>query len=367
MKLSPEERLLLDLLRSVLHHQPSGSSCPGPDLVNWDKFLSLARYHRLAPLLLQGLKGEAYNLLPANVVDALRKQALEGKARSLLLLEGLRDVAREFHHIGIPFIVLKGITLAKDLYPDDLLRPYVDVDILIRRSSYEQVKSVLGGIGYDLAEPRLEGDKLAHFGEVEFVRRVGPPILLDLHWDTVLASWEPHSLLASEETWQRCRDFDLGGFSIAVLAPEELLVYLAMHLAFHHVFSGLLWFCDLFFLLRKYGNELDWERVYFQAGRFGGRRALEDTLAFARVLLDASVPASILRQLEAASLHRGLFPVRRLLLGAGPPSQGIERYVKFLLIDDMSRRARALRTWWASHKRFIGEGKTTSRSKRSSV
>ena len=359
MKLSPEERLLLDLLRSVLHHQPPGSSCPGPDLVNWDRFLSLARYHRLAPLLLQGLKGEAYNLLPANVVDALRNQAIDGKARSLLLLEALRDVAREFHHIGIPFIVLKGITLAKDLYPDDLLRPYLDLDILIHRSSYQQVKSILGGIGYDLVEPRLEGDKLAHFGEVEFVRRGGPPILLDLHWDTVLASWEPHSLLASEETWRRARILDLGAFSIAALAPEELLVYLAMHLAFHHVFSGLLWLCDLFFLLRKYGNELDWERVYFQAGRFGGRRALQHGLALTCELLDAPVPACARSRLNVVSLHRRLIPVRRLALRVGPAPQGIERYVKFLLIDDLWGRGRAIRTWWASEKSFVGGRKAT--------
>lgn len=357
MKLSLEERLVLNFLRSVLHHQPPGSSCPGPDLVNWDRFLSLARHHRLAPLLLQGLKGEAYDLLPANVVDALRKQALDGTARSLLLLEGLRDIAREFHQIGIPFIVLKGITLAKDLYPDDLLRPYLDLDILIRRSSYQQVKSILGGIGYDLAEPRLEQDKLAHFGEIEFIRRRGFPVLLDLHWDTLLASWEPRSLLANEETWQRCRDFDLGGFSIAVLAPEELLVYLTLHLAFHHVFSGLILFCDLFFLLKKYGDGLDWQRVYSLASRSGGKLALDDALAFARVLLDAPLPDAILQRLDAASLHRRLIPTRRLLLGTGPPSQAIERYIKFLLIDGMSARVRALRTWWNTEKSFVGGGK----------
>ncbi len=354
---APEERWLLELLRSALHPAPPDNVRPRPDLADWERFVSLARYHRVAPLLLQSLKGRDGDLLPAKVFGALQSLALESTARSLLVMDGLRDAAGEFQGAGIPFIVLKGVALEKELYPDDGLRPCLDLDILIPRSSYGSAKAVLAEIGFALAEPRLEQDKLAHFGEIEFIRRRGFPVLLDLHWDTLLASWEPRSLLANEETWQRSRLLDLGTFSISVLAPEELLLYLALHLAFHHVFSGLLLFCDLVLLLKKYGNGLDWQRVYDLASRSGGRRALDDTLVFARILLDAPLPDTIFQRLDAAPLHRRLIPARRLLLGAGPPSQAIERYVKFLLIDGMPARVRALRAWWNSEKSFVGGGK----------
>ncbi len=354
---APEERWLLELLRSALRPAPPDNVRPTPDLADWERFLSLARYHRVAPLLLQGLKGRDGGLLPAKVFDALQTLALESTARSLLIMDGLRDVASEFRRVGIPFIVLKGVALAKELYPDDRLRPCLDLDILIQRSSYGSAKALLAEIGFALAEPWLEQDKLAHFGEIEFIRRPGFPVLLDLHWDTLLASWEPHSLLTNEETWQRSRVLKLGTFSISVLAPEELLLYLALHLAFHHVFSGLVLFCDLALLLKKYGNGLDWQRVYSLASRSGGRRALDDSLAFARILLDVPLPDAIVQRLDAAPLHRRLIPTRSLLLGAGPPSQAIERYVKFLLIDGMSARVRALRAWWNSEKSFAGGGK----------
>jgi hypothetical protein len=361
MNLSPEGRLLLNLLRPALHGQPlawGGLDRIRPD---WERFLSLVRYHRLAPLLLRGLRENGSHELPPRVVADLHDQALYATARSLLILDALREVAREFQANAIPFLVLKGVVLSKDLYFEDMSRPTLDLDVLVHRSSYYRTKAVLGDIGYRVAEPQLECDKLAHFGEVEFVRMRGFPIQLDLHWDTLLASWEGHSVLASEDTWERARVLDMGTFSVATLAPEEHLVYLTTHLAFHHVFSGLLWLCDVFLLLKKYGDQLDWDRVHFEAQRSGGKRALQYTIVIAVDLLDAPLPHGVRQALRDVPRHWRLIPLERVLMGAGPPSQAIERSMKFLLVDGTWRRVRAISAWWGSQKPFIGGGRTSSR------
>jgi len=57
------------------------------------------------------------------------------------------------------------------------------------------------------------------------------------------------------------------------LCPEDLLLYLSVHLAVHHALAGLLWYYDLF-LIERWRGTLDWEALIAWASRWRVRAAL---------------------------------------------------------------------------------------------
>jgi hypothetical protein len=170
-----------------------------------------------------------------------------------------------------------------------------------------------------------------------------------------MASWEPQSLFGAPETWASVERIRLGKHDVPVLGGEALLLYLSVHFAFHHVFDGLILLCDLFLVLRRDAERIDWERLLGMAGRYRCRRALYYSLFFVREFLAAQVPPRVLDCLRPPAPIRYLMPSNRLLFREVRTPQMLERYVKFLLIDSRQGRRSALRAWCRSSKPFRGK------------
>lgn len=62
----------------------------------------------------------------------------------------------------------------------------------------------------------------------------------DLHWDTLMASWGPPSLLDETIAWDAPDRIQLDRRIVPVLGGEILLLFLCIHFAFHHVLDGLI-------------------------------------------------------------------------------------------------------------------------------
>lgn len=268
--------------------------------------------------------------------------------------EALKDITAAFEDRGVPFILLKGEALSKALYPQEGVRPYGDIDLLIRPEAYESAKTILMELGFRLRQTAREAERLRLFGELEFDKDGPPTLTVDLHWDTLMTSWEPQSLLTDNETWTSLDHFRLGNRAIPILKGEALLLYLCVHFAFHHVFDGLLLLCDLFLILRRDAERTDWDRLIAMANRCQCRHALYCSLYFAKSLMAAPVPDLILDSLRPSALIRTLIPTTRLLFRDSLVSQILERYVKFLLIDTLNGRRRALQAWLRSSKPLRG-------------
>jgi hypothetical protein len=273
----------------------------------------------------------------------------------------LGEIAAAFDAHRAPFVLLKGEALSKGLYPQEGLRPYGDIDLLIRPETYEAAKDILAGLGFRLRLPTKEGEKLRLFGEIEFDKKGPFTVTVDLHWDTLMTSWEPRSLFSGDEAWSSLDQISLGTRALPVLRGELLLLYLSVHFAFHHVFDGLLWLCDLFLLLRRDEDRIDWDRLVAMADRCQCRHALYYSLLFVKVLMAAKVPPEVLEQLRPPAVIRGMMPAGQLLFRESLVPQMLERYVKFLLIDTQQGRWRAFQTWFQSSKRFSGRQPSDAR------
>jgi len=352
MIVPPEAAALLTLVKASLSATLSvPESCPSP--IDWTTLQRLARRHRLGPLLHYGLCRSRILGVPEWLRADWEEQHCEAVAVSLFFQNALVEIAAAFDDHQVPFILLKGEALSNALYPEHGLRPYDDIDLLVRSETYDAAKSTLTKLGFSIRHPSREVERRQLFGEVVFNKEGLRHLAVDLHWDTAMASWELQSSFSEHEAWASIDQICLGGRTLSTLGGEALLLYLSVHLAFHHVFDGLILFCDVFLLLRREAGRIDWERLVAMAARCRCRRALYYSLTFAKGLLGAEVPAGVLDRLRPPALSRGVMPAGRLLFRDTVVPLMLERWVKFLLIDTRRGRWRAVRALLGSSHPFL--------------
>ncbi len=176
---------------------------------------------------------------------AVAQQALRSHALLLRCLEA-------FEGAGLSPVVLKGPVLAARTWPEPLLRPCVDVDLLVREEELERAREVLREMGLQIQPGTAE-----HAGEDEhhvvFVTGTGG--MVELHH-------RPLAGLGTSIEWshlQPVREVPWEGRTVRVLAPEDEVLYLAVHAA-NHLFRRLSWSWDLILFAQAH-PALDWDRV----------------------------------------------------------------------------------------------------------
>jgi hypothetical protein len=111
-------------------------------------------------------------------LDAIRRRVL---TQNLARRAAAREVAEALDHARIPFIVLKGVALAEELYGDLSLRGFNDLDVMVPMDRIEAACSLARRLGYGLVR----------FTDVRDWMRVGAHAAgmarrdgygLDLHW-----------------------------------------------------------------------------------------------------------------------------------------------------------------------------------------
>ena len=349
LKIPPEGTALLTLVRASLAAD-SSALVSLPSSLDWVLLQRLASHHRLEPLLCYGLSRSHFTGIPSRVRAQWEAHRRNAVARELYHHGALERIATAFEDRRLPCILLKGEAVSKALYPQDGLRPYADIDLLIRREEYEPAKAILTELGFRLRHPTTEAERRRMFGEIEFDKEGPISLTVDLHWDTLMASWEPQSIFSEPETWASLDQLRLGNSAIPVLTGEALLLYLSVHFAFHHVFVGLLLLCDIFLVLRRDAERINWDRLIALAQRCQCRHALYYALFFAKSLMGAHVPSQVFDRLRPPSAIRAIMPASRLLFRDTLVPLMLERYVKFLLIDTQGGRHRALRAWLRASK-----------------
>src|SRR2546425_7551658 len=103
-------------------------------------------------------------------------------------------------------------------------------------------------------------------------------IHVDLHWSLLSEprySWNERE---AQAIWDRTVRIRVAGEEALGLCPEDLLLYLAVHLAVHHSLAGLLWYYDLFLILERRAGTLDWPALNARASRWRVRTAVDFVL-----------------------------------------------------------------------------------------
>jgi hypothetical protein len=268
--------------------------------INWETVIDLSEIHKLTQLLYHNLKACCPEIVPAEIMQQLQK-IYNTQVQYILFLTGeLVSLVKDFSAAGIPVLPYKGPVLATQIYGNLALRPFVDLDILVRLDEIPRAKALLLKKGYRITWPELPLSgalEKVHFNTKYNYTFVHPDRLinLELHWGVTPNYFSfPSSM---EWLWQDLETIRLAGMDLLALPIEKLLLILCVH-GGNHLWDRVGWICDISELVTRY-VALDWDMLFRQAADFGVHRMLLTGLSLAHHLLDAPLPEEVCARSEA--------------------------------------------------------------------
>ncbi len=305
-----------DLLLHCLREEPDASRLEQLTESDWHDLIKQARSHAVLYLLNHRLKTRNLDrLIPADILKTIRTEYFECAWRNNNLYNDLSKILKALQQENIPVILLKGAHLAQIVYSNIALRPMSDIDILVKKNDLPKAKKLLLGLGYspfneiDIATACASSQHLP-----PMVKQDAPPV--ELHW-TIENPTRPFTI-DIEGLWQRARPVSVAGVDTLTLSPEDLLLHLCLHTSAHHQYSnGLRAFCDIRETIRHYRDEINWEELVRRVRQWGVGNAVYLTLHFAKSLLSADVPETLLNELRPKNCTESVAEAETLIF-SGP-------------------------------------------------
>jgi hypothetical protein len=326
-----EQALLLRAARTSLNApDAAGIRAVLREPLDWARLVSAAERHGILPLLCTNLKAHAAELVPAQWLEFLDERFRENHRNAIYVSGILVKVLALFESNGIAALPYKGPVLAQELYGNLALRPFGDLDILLRHRDVPKAASVLAGHGFMAeegsalkaagAEPAEAMDAAGQFG---FIADDGAA-LVELHSELTLRHFpQPPDF---DRFFANPATVQVAGRPVPTLRPDALLLFLCVHGA-KDFWGRLKWICDIAELLRVH-PQLDWPDALAQARALGCERMLHIGLILARDLLACALPEPLQRACESDREAERL--AMRLACGLFDESAAMTAFERFL-------------------------------------
>ncbi len=325
------ERDLLAILRTG---RPSGP----PAAAEWNAVLRLALREGVASLVGDRLCADP--AAPEALTPTFERLRREGADRTAAAYTQLEALLQTLAAAGIDAVLLKGAALARFTYEDGALRPFTDLDLLVRPGDVQAVAGVMQAAGYAAVGPALR----THAYEHCYFTPSWSKLPVDVHWQYA----EPFHAIELDygAVFGRASRVAVGAAVALVPAPEDLLVASSVEVVREAWESKpmLRYLCDIAEIVRR--KPVDWDRVIACAG--GGRHLrgpLRLSFGAARALLGVRVPQ---RVIEALRPRRGA-AVDRLV-------QRRIRATLFRRPSPLEALARQTLLWWTDGEASPGYG-----------
>lgn len=286
--------LLLSCAREQALDQPAGQSdVLTSDDPDWETVLSLARRHRLRPLVWWSV-AEGGISPPSDVRTELKDVSDELVRRNLYMTSELVDLLDRLEERGLRALTYKGPSLAELAYGDVTRRSFVDLDLLVPEGDFREATDVLRAGGY------VVEDSFPVFGEKTLQER-DTGLCVDLHF-RVTPERYPFTF-PFDRLWDGRVDVPLCGKAVQTFGPSDLLPVLAVH-GTRHYWIQLEWLVSFAGLIRH--EPIDWARVLRISRQRGCDRMVLLGLHLSRELLGFSLPERVSTVVENDPIVRRL-------------------------------------------------------------
>ena len=307
LSLSPEDRLILYCARTRMNEATQHEVI---QLLNnrldWDFILNGTTRHGISPLLYRKLrKINAGNDVPAEVMTELMERYYNNIDRNIRIYNELSKVLKAFSDAGIDVIVLKGAVLAETVYKNVRLRVIGDVDLLVKKGDLSIAKNALALLGYNPMQCDLtqwhadQGRLLTHMHLPPYCKQ---GLSIEVHWDIqTLAS--PFRIDINT-FWLNAQPVTIADVDVLMLAPEDLLQHLCLHLD-QHLRSGaipLRWYCDIAEVIEQYDEKINWNYLVRQSKNHGIEEPMYQGVYIVSNYFGCFVPAHVLHDLKPANV-----------------------------------------------------------------
>jgi hypothetical protein len=281
------------------------------ETLDWDYIVECSVRQGISSLLYWNLSkirnGKAVSY---EVMKKLEKMYYSNLARNILLYDELSKVLKAFKRAGIDTIVLKGAFLAEKIYLNVGLRPMSDLDLLIKEKNLTKVKNELNGLMYfDTYHTKYYEQLQTVLSNEHLFIHKNKEIHIDLHWN-ILPPENPYKIDINK-LWENARPINIANVETLVLAPEDLLQHLCLHLDNHINYSTpaaqhFKNYCDIAEVTMHYREIINWSYFLQNSKNCGIENPIYHGLFIAEKSFGAFVPGDVLNALEPAKSNTGL-------------------------------------------------------------
>jgi len=199
---------------------------------------------------------------------------------------------------GIEPLLMKGASLAYDVYRDPSWRVRSDADIFIRASDREGTRACLEHLGYS-SQPEVAGRLVAYQFHSERIDRHGIRHLYDVHWK-IANPQRFADAIGFDELALAAVPLPLLGADARGIGRVHALWLACVHRAAHHYDrEALVWLYDVHLLAQALDDD-GMRRLGALAERTGVRRLCLRALLLARDRFGTRIAANVIAALEAA-------------------------------------------------------------------
>ncbi|MEI9989067.1 MAG: nucleotidyltransferase family protein [Rhizomicrobium sp.] len=283
----------------------------------------------------------------------LRRERLRAVAASAKLERAARNVSDFFAQAGIDFVVLKGFALTATVYRESGLRPFADIDLMVRPEAVPKIVDLLQKAGWlpKRKYPDLTAERLLYLRAFAFTSPDGLDV--DIHWRQRGAfQWD---MRVDRDFWANLRSAEWKDRSWRVPGFDWMLLDTIEHGTEWNEVHSIRWVVDSVLLLDR--AEIDWEKVLSYV--IANRRASSFHKALALIHdCGGKVPATVLEKLADAkpsALERLEMRLRMRPEGFFGP------YLKSMLVNYFLHapggfRARLFGVWGYALRHILGYG-----------
>jgi hypothetical protein len=282
-----------------------------PTAREWALAAELAGWHGLQAALHDALaRRDLLGVVPPMLRHALEVARVVAELRAEARRRQLGEILATLRAIDVSAIALKGAYVAERLYAAPALRPMSDLDLLLADVDVPRARDALHASGYASdATPSPARHAPA-------LRRAGG-IPVELH--RAIEPCTPPFALPLDGIWRRATRTTVAGTDAYGLAPEDLLLHLATHMAHSHVLGASLTSVhDVHRWCTVFGATADWDAIARRARLARVHGFVHAALSLARHAFGAEVPRAPLTAL-CASESGDAVVAHALALLAAPP------------------------------------------------
>ena len=325
--LSSENRFLISCLRRAFDKDSESIDALLSRGLNWESILKKVTIHRIGPILSYAIKKASSDCyIPQSFKNILDRAYETTLARNTFIYHISDKLIKGFKDREIPLLIMRGPALGKSLYPDIALRPMSDIDILIKKEDYPKAHEMLYQLGYRTFIP-------SYTSQVIYVNKDSQmPLEIELHWDLDSKLEEDIN-----QIWNNTRTIKTNANDMLMPRPEELLGHLLGHLN-KHIRRGeakLIWFCDIYLLIKRYGEDMDWNYFWNKVEGNSLGKPLYEILSLIKEWFEAPFAADRLKTVKDSYSEEEIFnpDTRGKIIYTSPLSKvrGFSNKIRYIL------------------------------------
>lgn len=272
--------------------------------IDWDKLAWLAEYNSVAPLVFINLAKIQEDYIPEEIIQRLKNTYTESFLKTAPIYDDLSKLLKELNSLALKVIVLKGCSLAEQLYGDFSLRPMKDIDILVKKQDWPKIKELLEQLNFKTEKDLLELENLLGApSDWHLCYRNARNTKIEFKFNLFILDFPDFD---SSDYWQEAIPIKVNNIETLSLSVEDQIIYLSSRMI-NVGFRNLLWFCDLRELINTYSGKIDWNKISVKAKKKKVEVALYNSLLILNKELDIKIPDSVFDCLKPSFIKEKIF------------------------------------------------------------